>query len=245
MRFMKVPYQTIGNPAISAALYLLIFGLSLGPSINLKEYPNYLAFLIPGLLTMSVIRNSVDNSTSSILAAKYVNELQDLRIAPLPLQTILWSKTIGSLIRGLMVALITYLIGIAFFYYRFGILYPIKHPYLFLGFVSLGGLAFGKLGICIAMYAKTFEQAGGISTFVLLPLIYLGGVFFPLDNMHPLWKHISEANPIFYLIDAVRFTILGYSDIHIGVSFLVCLGFLISFHLLALFSLRAGYHYYR
>lgn len=244
-RFLKVPYQTIGNPAISVALYLLIFGLSLGAAIQLSGYSSYLAFLIPGLITMSSLRNCFENSTGAIVGAKYMGELQDIRVGPLYPYQIAWAKSLGSMVRGLIVALITYLIGSLFYFMQTGAFFQIKDPFWFTYFLIVGGLAFSNLGIAIGMYAKTFDQVGGISTFILLPLIYLGGVFFPLDRLHPFWKTISYGNPIFYIINGMRYAMLGKGDVHLLFSAAFTLLFFLIFHVFALRSLHHGYQYYR
>lgn len=244
-RFCKVPYQTIGNPAISATLYLLIFGLSLGSAIELKGYSSYLAFLIPGLITMSTLRNCFENSTSSIVGSKYVNELQDLRIGPISRIEILWAKGLGSLARGIIVAILTYAIGIVFYYFQNQVIFAIEKPIWLLYFIVVGGLAFSMLGIAVGMYAKSFDQVGGISTFILLPLIYLGGVFFTLDRLHPFWEVVSYGNPIFYLINGIRHAILGMGDVSLSLCAALTFGFFLIFYLLAFWSLKNGRHYIR
>ncbi|MCH9613579.1 MAG: Inner membrane transport permease YadH [Chlamydiia bacterium] len=244
-RFCKVPYQTIGNPAISVTLYLLIFGLSLGEAIQLNGYSSYLTFLIPGLITMSTLRNCFENSTSAIVGSKYVGELQDIRVGPLSPFHIAWAKSCGSLIRGLIVALITYLIGTTFYFVQTGTLLHIKEPFWMLYFLIVGGLAFANLGVSIGMYARSFDQVGGISTFILLPLIYLGGVFFPLDRLHPFWETLSYGNPIFYMINGMRHAMLGKGDVSLLLSAGLTLVFFFIFHFIALRSLSHGRQYYR
>lgn len=244
-RFCKVPYQTIGNPAISATLYLLIFGLSLGEAITLKGYTSYLAFLIPGLITMSMLRNCFENSTSSIVGSKYVNELQDLRVGPITRMEILWAKGLGSLARGVIVAVLTYVIGSCFYYFQNHTLFEIQRPFWLIYFIGVGGLAFGMLGVAVGMYARSFDQVGGISTFILLPLIYLGGVFFTLDRLHPFWEVLSYGNPIFYLINGIRHAMLGHGDVALSLCAAFTFAFFLIFHFLALRSLRNGRQYNR
>lgn len=244
-RFFKVPLQTLGAPIVNAALYLMIFGVSLGNSIRSPDEIPYLAFLIPGLIAMSVIKNAFDNSTSAIMGPKYVNELQDLRTVPLTRQQIVWAKTFASLVRGLLVGLITYLVGQTFFFLTGGEVLKFAHPLILIYFLLVGGLSFGFLGVAIGMWSRSFEHVGAVSALVLLPLIYLGGVFFTLKNLHPVWQTISLFNPLFYIINGVREGILGSTDIAFLPSALVTFAFLLMTYFCAALSLKKGTSYLR
>ena len=152
-RFCKVPLQTVGAPIVNSFLYLLIFGVNLGHSIDLDPHLSYLAFLIPGLIAMSITKNAFDNATSSIMGQKYVNELQDYRVSPLSFQQLCLARTFASLTRGLLVGCITYLVGQAFFLIYHQTFLPFYHPYIFLFFALFSGLAFGNLGTAIGMWS--------------------------------------------------------------------------------------------
>jgi ABC-2 type transport system permease protein len=244
-RFLKVPLQTVGAPIINSLLYLLIFGVSLGHSIQLESNIPYLAFLIPGLIAMSMIKNSFDNATSAIMGQKYVNELQDLRVAPLSYQQLIAAKSLSSLTRGLFVGLITYIVGQVFYVIQMGHFLPVEDPVIFLYFSLFGGLAFGNLGIAIGMWSKSFEHVGAVSMLILLPLIYLGGVFFSLEGLHSFWQSLSHFNPLFFMINGIRYGMLGHTDIHLGVASLVTFGFFLLCYFLAYLSLRNGSNYIR
>lgn len=244
-RFFKVPLQALGAPIINAFLYLLIFGVSLGHSINLGESVSYLAFLIPGLIAMAIIRNTFDNATSSIMGQKYVNELQDNRIAPLTSQQLCLARAAAALTRGLLVGVITYLVGEIFFFTLHGTFLIFYNLSIFLFFAVFGGLAFANLGIAIGMWSKSFEHIGAVSMLVLLPLIYLGGVFFSLENAHLLWQNISRINPLYYMINGMRYGFLGISDVHFALAASVTLLFFMICYILALMSLRKGSNYLR
>lgn len=242
-RFFKVIFQTLGTPVINTGLYLLIFGVSLGEQIRIGFDLPYLAFLIPGLVTMGVLRNAFDNSSGSIITSKFCGELEDLRISPLSPSQIAWANGLGGLCRGLIVGLITLLIGQIFYYFYIGSFLSIQNPLSLCFFLFTSGLSFANLGLCIAMRAKTLEHVSAISTFVLLPFIYLGGIFFSLDLLHPFWRQVSLANPLLYLVNGVRYGILGISDIDILSCSIVATLSTIIFHLLALSSLKKGsYH---
>lgn len=242
-RFFKVIFQTLATPLISATLYLMIFGVSIGKEIqNIRDFP-YLAFLIPGLVMMGTLRNAFDNSSGSIIISKFCGELEDLQVAPISPTQIAWANGLGGLVRGLIVGSITLIIGIAFYWVAYKTFLSISHPFLLLFFMFCGGLAFANLGLAVAMQSVNFEHVSAINTFILLPLIYLGGVFFSLDHLHPFWQTLSQFNPLFYLINGVRYSILGSSDVNITLSFLVSLLTLIAFHSLAVWSLKKGsYH---
>ncbi len=244
-RFLKVPLQTLGAPIINSFLYLLIFGVSLGESIHMEEGFPYLAFLIPGLIAMSVIKNAFDNATGSIVGQKYMNELQDHRTTPLSLQQLCLSKATASLTRGILVGLITYLVGQAFYITFQKAFLTIHDPIAFTYFIIFGGLTFANLGIAIGMWSKSFEHVGAVSMLVLLPLIYLGGVFFSLENAHLFWQTISHINPLYYIINGIRYGMLGKSDINLALSISVTFLFFAVCYLLALMSLRKGSNYMR
>lgn len=239
-RFMKVLAQTIVTPMINSTLYLLIFGVSLGGSIQLASGVSYLAFLIPGIVMMGCLNNAFQNSSSSIVSAKFGGDLEDLRVSTLSNFQIIWALGFGGLIRGAIVAIVTLIVGQLFFYFSKGELLGVAHPLYLLFFLIIGGLSFAQLGISVAFWAKTFDQLSAVSAFILLPLLYLGGVFFSIDGLHPFWKTLAQFNPLLYLINGVRFGLLGVSDVSVGVSALVAVVSLCVFHMVALRSLKQG-----
>ncbi len=239
-RFLKVIFQSVFTPLINSALYLLIFGVSLGSSIQLEGGTSYLAFLIPGLVMMGVLNNAFQNSSSSIVSGKFSGDLEDLKVVPLTPQMIIWAMAIGGLTRGLLVGLVTYLVGAAFMLVAEGHLPPVAHPLALLFFLTVGGLAFAKLGIAVAFWARTFEQMSAVGSFVLLPLIYLGGVFFSMNGLHPFWQPVAHFNPVLYFINGVRYGLLGVSDVDMMTATLVSVASLIFFHLLGLRTLKTG-----
>ncbi|MFN3454152.1 MAG: ABC transporter permease [Pseudobdellovibrio sp.] len=239
-RFLKVIIQTVVSPIISSSLYLLIFGVSLGSQVTLKNGIPYISFLIPGLMVMGLINNSFQNSSSSIVTSKFSGDLEDLRVAPVTNNQIIWAMGIGGIIRGSSVALITGIVGWIFDYFMTGEVLKIAHPVLFLMYLAMGGLIFSFCGIFVAFLARTFDQLSAFSTFILIPLTYLGGVFMSIEGLHPFWQKICHLNPVFYLINGFRYSILGVSDVQVeltvGVSFIA----LIITYLMAKFSLEKG-----
>jgi ABC-2 type transport system permease protein len=239
-RFMKVIFQTVFTPMINSVLYLLIFGVSLGKSITLDHPISYLAFLIPGLVMMGVLNNAFQNSSSSVVSGKFSGDLEDLKVVPLTPPMILWALAAGGLTRGLIVGFVTFCVGSVFRYLVDGQIMEMMHPFYLLFFLVVGGLTFAKLGVAVAFWSKSFDQMSAIGAFVLLPLIYLGGVFFSMSGLHPFWRAISSVNPVLYFINGVRYGFLGVTDVDMTHAVLISLAALIVFHLLALRALKKG-----
>lgn len=239
-RFAKVIVQTIFTPVITSSLYLLIFGLSLGAAIPKIQGSSYLVFLIPGLVMMGCLNNAFQNSSSSIVAAKFSGDLQDLKVTPLSVHHILWAMGLGGLARGVLVGSITYTIGNVFVYFQEHSTLVPSHWILLLFFLCAGGLSFSWLGLSVAFWAKTFDQLSAIGTFVLTPLLYLGGVFFSVEGLHPFWVKIAHLNPLFHFIHGVRYGLLGSSDSDLRISGAVAILTMFSMYLLAFRSLKFG-----
>jgi len=240
LRFLKVIAQTVFTPLINSTLYLLIFGVSLGANIKLESGTSYLSFLIPGLVMMGVLNNAFQNSSSSIVSGRFSGDLEDLKVVPITPQMILWAMAVGGLSRGLVVGFITFVVGEVFHVTLQGVVTGVAHPMYLLFFLSVGGLAFAMIGISIAFWAKTFDQMSAVSSFVLMPLIYLGGVFFSIGGLHPIWQALAYFNPVLYLINGVRFGILGMSDVDVTTAAIVSIASLVFCYGLALRSLKVA-----
>ena len=239
-RFLKVIIQTVVSPIVSSFLYLLVFGVSLGASVQLKNGVAYLAFLVPGLMVMGLINNAFQNSSSSIVTSKFSGDLEDLRVAPIPHSYIIWAMGCGGVFRGSVVAIITGIVGSLFYFMQNNEFLPIAHPLWMIFFFISGGLIFAFLGIFVAFLAKTFDQLSAFSTFILLPLTYLGGVFISIQSLPEIWQLFSKFNPLFYLINGFRYSIIGQADVALNISVLVsCIGLIVTF-LMAHFALKKG-----
>lgn len=240
-RFMRVLVQTVVTPLINSSLYLLIFGVSLGKSIASYHELSYLAFLVPGLVMMSALNNSFQNSSSSIVGSKFHGDLQDLRVVPLTSNQITWALSLGGLVRGFIVGGVTLFVSEIFFYFHEGHLLSIQHPLLMIVFLAIGTLCFATLGIVVGFRAKTFEQLNAIGSFVLLPLLYLGGVFFSISSLHPAWQTFSQLNPMLYFMNGMRYSILGVSDLPMEQSLVVSVVALIVLNWIASRSVEKGH----
>lgn len=239
-RFMRVFAQTVLTPLINSSLYLTIFGVSLGRSIDAPQDMSYLAFLIPGLVMMSALNGAFQNASGAIVSAKFSGETEDYRSVPLTIEQILWALSCAAVVRAFVIAGVTLSVGESFHYFTTGELLPIQHPIYLLFFLTLGGLIFAHIGIWLAFICKTFDHLSGIGAFILMPLLYLGGVFFSLERLHPMWRALAQFNPVLYLINGVRFGILGYSDVPLAPSMGIALIFLVLIHGVAYRSVAKG-----
>lgn len=236
LRFSRVFGQTVGTPLITSFLYLSIFGVSIGRQIQTQEGMSYLEFIIPGLIMMGGINHSFLNSLGSLLLSKLHGNIEDLKIAPIKITSILWGYTIASLIRGLIVSLFIAIVSSFFLWFSQGkILWP-SHFFYTIFFLLLACLTFSFLGFSCGIWARSFEFLNAMSQFILAPLIYLGGVFFSLDHLNPIWQKIALLNPLFYYISSMRYAISNKFEISWIVSIEVMFTFLIFSYCLALWS---------
>lgn len=239
-RFLRVVFQTVVTPLVNSSLYLFIFGVSLGRNISLGEGVHYLSFLIPGLITMTAMNNAFMNSSGSIVTAKFAGELEDYKVVPLSRFQMIWAFSLGALLRGWMVGLVTFLVGEVFHYSMLGTPLTVAHPFLLFFFVSVGCLILAKVGIWLGFVAKNFDQLNGVTAFILLPLLYLGGVFFSLEGLHPVWQLIGKINPIFYLVNGVRYSVMEISDVTPITAVSFSLVGLVASHFIAMAGIRWG-----
>lgn len=212
--------QTILSPLVNSALYLLVFGVSLSKVVSPYPGVNYLEFLIPGMIALGAFNNALQNSASSVMVSKFHGDLQDLRIIPLRPIYISMAYALACLARGFIVAAATLLIGQIFAWLQLGHFVLPQNWLLFFYFLGMGTLIFGNIGIWAGFIASSFDQINSVTTFVVLPLIYLGGVFFSMQSMPEFWQIVSQFNPLVYLIQGLRWSMLNVSDISIG----LCIG---------------------
>ena len=233
-RFFRVKVQTIFSPLINQTLYLVIFGVSLGKVVQINEDFSYLQFIIPGLIAMSLINQSFQNGSSSIFSMKITGEIIDIKTTAISPKQIIFAVALSGLLRGLIVSLFALVIGQIFHIYFEGSFLPVVHFFTLLVFLIVGGLSFAMIGFSIGVWSKSFDHIGAISAFIILPLIYLGGVWFDLDTLSPFWQSVSVFNPILYFINGVRYSFLSVSDVSIfkafGMVFItLCLSYSIAY----------------
>jgi ABC-2 type transport system permease protein len=211
-RFLRIWVQTLVPPVITIALYFVIFGNLIGSRIGRMGGYSYMEFIVPGLIMMAVINNAYANVVSSFFSQKFQKSIEELLVAPVPNHVILLGFVTGGVARGLCVGLIASLISMLFS----GV--HMHNIFITAVVVLLASVVFSLGGFINAVYAKNFDDISIIPTFVLTPLIYLGGVFYSVDTLPPLARHISQFNPIFYMVNAFRYGILGISDVSIELS---------------------------
>ncbi len=233
-RFIRIWGQTILPPAVSMALYFIIFGSLIGPRIGTMGGFAYMEFIAPGIIMMSIINNSYSNVVSSFFGAKFQRHIEEMLIAPIPDFVILAGYVVGGVARGLLVGLVVTIVALLFTHLRI-------HSYLVvISIVTLTSVLFSLGGFLNAIYARNFDDISIIPTFVLTPLIYLGGVFYSIDMLPEFWQSVSKLNPILYMVNAFRYGILGVADIDITHAFAIILLFIIVLTVCALVLLRKG-----
>jgi ABC-2 type transport system permease protein len=205
-RFLRVPGQTLASPLVTTTLYFLVFGWSIGHQLRDIDGVSYARFIVPGLVVMGTIQNAYLNSASSLFVMKLQGTIVDLLVSPLSYGEVLAGLLGAAVVRGLLVGGITWLVAALFT--GFGI----AHPLLTLLVLVLVAVTFAGLGIASAIWATTFEQVNFFPTFFILPLTFLGGVFYSARALPPALEPFTRANPLFYKVDAVRFAMLGVSD---------------------------------
>lgn len=212
-RFLRVASQTLLTPIITASLYLFVFGATLGDRISVLPGFSYAQFVVPGLILMGVINNAFANTSSSLFMSRYLGNIVDLLVTPVTPSQFILAYTLAAMLRGLLVGVAVWLISLVFADL------PWAHPVAALAMACLASFLFAQSGLIAAIYANNFDALSMYSNFLLLPLIYLGGVFYPISILPPAWARLSHLNPLFYLIDGFRHAILGVGDLSLETAF--------------------------
>ncbi|HUD42845.1 MAG TPA: ABC transporter permease [Dokdonella sp.] len=234
VRILRIWGQTLVPPAITMTLYFLIFGSLIGRRIGDMGGHDYMDFIVPGLVMMSIIQNSYGNISSSFFGAKFGRHVEELLVSPMPNIVILSGYVLGAVLRGLMVGAIVLAIAMLFTHVR------VPHPLVTLSTVVLGATIFSLAGFVNAVYAKKFDDIAIVPTFILTPLTYLGGVFYSVKLLPEWAQTLTYANPIFYMVNAFRYGLLGESDVSLGIAYALMIGFTVALTALGLWLLRTG-----
>lgn len=233
-RFTRIWIQTILPPAISMTLYFVIFGSLIGPRIGTMNGFNYIDYIAPGIIMMSIINNSYANVVSSFFGAKFQKHIEEMIVAPIPNIIILCGFMTGGIARGLLVGAVVTIVALFFTDLKIHSL-PIT-----ISVVFMTAVVFSLAGFINAIFAKKFDDISIIPTFVLTPLIYLGGVFYSINLLPAFWQTVSSFNPILYMVNAFRYGMLGESDINISSAFIILLIFTSILFSISLFLLNKG-----
>lgn len=232
LRFLRIWIQTLLPPAVTTALYFIIFGQLIGGQLGPVEGLSYTQFIAPGLIMMAVITNSYSNVVSSFFSAKFQRHIEEMIVSPLPNTIIILGFVGGGLARGVTVGLVVIITSLFFADLHW------QHPLLTVAVIVLTSVLFALAGLINGIYAKSFDDISVIPTFVLTPLIYLGGIFYSIHMLPPFWQDVSLFNPILYMINAFRFSILGVSDIDIRLAFTIIFLFIATLFSYSLWLLR-------
>jgi ABC-2 type transport system permease protein len=214
-RVFKLWSQTVAAPVVSSFLFILVFGLSLGGRIRQQNGVDYEVFIVPGLIIMAMVQAAYANNSASVFQARFDRYLNDILAAPMRSWEINVALTVGGIVRALAIGVSLLLLAIPIT----GV--PVEQPLALIAALTIGLVLFGSLGVVVGIYAETWDHTGFVNNLVILPLTFLGGVFYSVDLLPSPWHEISHANPIFYLVQAVRFGFLGTSDVSIWLALAV------------------------
>ena len=235
LRFWKVSFQTVAAPVLTAVMYLLIFGHVLEDHVKVYDSISYTAFLVPGLVMMSVLQNSFSNSSSSLIQSKIMGNLVFLLLTPLSHWSWFFAYVGSSVARGLLVGASVFLVTAWF------AAPGVVAPLWIVVFALLGAALLGTLGLIAGLWAEKFDQLAAFQNFVIMPMTFLSGVFYSIHSLPTFWQGVSHLNPFFYMIDGFRYGFFGQSDVSPWLSLAIVAVALAAASALALHLLRIGY----
>ncbi len=215
LRFWKVSFQTVAAPVLTAVMYLMIFGHVLEEHVQVFDGVSYTAFLIPGLVMMSVLQNAFANSSSSMVQSKIMGNLVFLLLTPLSHWHWFFAYALSAMVRGLIVGAGVVLAGVLFVWQSSVLnfsLMPVQ-PLWVITFAVLGAFMLGSLGLIAGLWADKFDQMAAFQNFIIMPMTFLSGVFYSIHSLPAFWQGVSHLNPFFYMIDGFRFGFFGQSDV--------------------------------
>jgi ABC-2 type transport system permease protein len=212
LRFLKVSVQTVAAPVLTSILYLLIFGQVLEGRVQVFDGVRYTAFLVPGLVMMTVLQNAFANSSSSLMQSKITGNIVFILLAPVSYAEFFWAYVAAAVVRGMEVG------GGVLLFTAWFVELRLVAPLWTLAFALLGAGLLGALGVLAGIVSEKIDQLAAFQNFVILPLTMLSGVFYSIHSLPPFWRELSHANPFFYMIDGFRYGFFGASDVAPGVS---------------------------
>ena len=238
LRFWKVSFQTIAAPILTSLLYLLIFSHVLEGRVSVYDgRVSYTAFLVPGLVMMSVLQNAFANSSSSLIQSKVTGNLIFVLLPPLSAGDLFAAYVLGAMVRGIVVGAGVFLVTLFFV----PSLLAMPHPVWALAFALLGSAILAMLGLLAGISADKFDQLAAFQNFIVMPLTFLAGVFYSVHSLPPFWQAVSRLNPFFYAVDGFRYGFFGQADISPGTSLPIATAAFAALSFLTLFLLQRGY----
>jgi ABC-2 type transport system permease protein len=235
LRFWKVSFQTVAAPVLNAILYLLIFSHVLERHVTVYGEISYTAFLVPGLVMMSVLQNAFANSSSSLIQSKITGNMVFMLLPPLSYREFYAAYVLAAVLRGLMVGLGVWLAALPF------VDLPLAQPLWVLAFAVLGGVVLGSFGVIAGIWADKFDQLAAFQNFIVMPLTMLSGVFYSIHSLPAFWQGVSHFNPFFFMIDGFRYGFFGQSDVSPWTSLAVSAGCCVVLAAITLVMLGRGY----
>jgi ABC-2 type transport system permease protein len=215
LRVLKLWTQTVAAPVIASFLFILVFGLSLSGRIRHVEGFDYRVFIVPGLITMAMVQAAYSNNSSSVFQARFDRYINDVLASPMRNWEINLGLSLGGVVRAVLIGLALLLLALPVTHV------PVRQPFVLVTAIALGLTLFASLGVVVGIYAKTWDHAGFVQNILIVPLSFLGGVFYSVSVLPSPWRELSHANPIFYLVQAVRYGFLGVSDVPVAVTLAV------------------------
>jgi ABC-2 type transport system permease protein len=243
LRFWKVGFQTVGAPVLTSVLYLLIFGHVLEDHVKVYDGVSYTAFLIPGLVMMSVLQNAFANSSSSMVQSKIMGNLVFLLLTPLSHWSWFFAYTLSAVVRGMAVGMGVLLATALFVWQSSALNFSLlpQEPLWALVFAFTGAAMLGALGLIAGLWAEKFDQMAAFQNFIIMPMTFLSGVFYSIHSLPDFWQRVSHLNPFFYMIDGFRYGFFGQSDVSPWLSLGVVGVSLFIISAVAVYLLRIGF----
>jgi ABC-2 type transport system permease protein len=235
LRFWKVSFQTVAAPVLTALLYLLIFGHVLEGRVEVYGRLSYTAFLVPGLVMMSMLQNAFANSSSSLIQSKVTGNIVFVLLAPLSHVEFFGAYVVASMVRGLAVGAGVLVVTLPF------ASVSVEHPFWAAGFALAGCAILGTMGLLAGIWAEKFDQLAAFQSFIIMPLTFLAGVFYSIHSLPAFWERASRLNPFFYMIDGFRYGFFGVSDVDPLASLAIVGVFLAGLAAITLGLLKTGY----
>jgi ABC-2 type transport system permease protein len=235
LRFFKVSVQTVAAPVLTTLLYLVIFGQALEGRLEVYEGVRYTAFLVPGLVMMSVLQNAFANSSSSLIQSKITGNIVFVLLAPISYAEFFAAYVVAAIVRGLVVGAGVLVVTLWF------VELHLQAPLWVAAFAVLGAALLGTLGLIAAVVSDKIDQVAAFQNFVIVPLTFLSGVFYSIHTLPPFWQQLSHANPFFYMVDGFRYGFFGASDFPPLASLAIVCAFLLAVSSATLWLLKSGY----
>lgn len=234
-RVTKLWTQTIAAPVISSALFIVVFGLSIGGRIKQVEGVDYKVFIVPGLITMGMAQAAYANNSSTVFQSRFDRYINDVLSAPMRSWEVNLGLNVGGAVRALAIGAALFAIAAPLT----GV--PVRHPLVLAVAVVLLLVVFCTLGVIVGVYAASFDHIAFVTNIVILPLSFLGGVFYAIDSLPSPWAEVSHANPVFFVVNAVRYGFLGSSDVSVWIALAVTAAFAAAFTAWSAWLFRTGH----